>query len=111
MKRFNSTLNVISDKQVKRERNLWKYKQYLIKERAHGRCEIPNCKSQNVKLDQHHVIKRSRGGADTPDNLLIVCRVCHGPSGIPISVSEALKLVKCLNREHNITWSEVGLDK
>ena len=44
--------------------------------RASGRCEVPWCR-RPVRLDLHHVERRSAGGADTSDNLLALCRVCH----------------------------------
>lgn len=38
-------------------------------------CEVPNCGKQCV--DVHHLIARSRGGKDTIDNLMGLCRECH----------------------------------
>ena len=30
-----------------------------------------------LAVDIHHIIKRSQGGKDTPDNLIALCRECH----------------------------------
>lgn len=35
------------------------------------------CKAKNTRLEVHHIIYRSQGGTDTPDNLLTVCSLCH----------------------------------
>ena len=37
-----------------------------------GGCVIDGCDS-NYKLEAHHVIERSKGGPDTPDNLVTLC--------------------------------------
>lgn len=29
-------------------------------------------------LERHHKIYRSRQGSDDPDNLILLCKVCHG---------------------------------
>lgn len=29
------------------------------------------------RLDPHHVLRRSQGGLDTPENLILLCRSCH----------------------------------
>lgn len=50
----------------------------LSYERAEGLCEArwEGCTRRGEAA--HHVRRRSQGGADTPDNLLIVCTHCHG---------------------------------
>jgi 5-methylcytosine-specific restriction endonuclease McrA len=30
-----------------------------------------------TQLDVHHISSRARGGADTPENLIVLCRRCH----------------------------------
>jgi hypothetical protein len=35
------------------------------------------CKSKKGKLHVHHIIFRSKGGTDTPDNLITLCEDCH----------------------------------
>jgi hypothetical protein len=37
-------------------------------------CEL--CE-ERAGVDAHHVTYRSRGGHDSPENLLFVCRPCH----------------------------------
>lgn len=39
-----------------------------------GRCEW--CHKVGI-TDMHHIKTRGAGGADTPDNLIELCRVCH----------------------------------
>jgi len=35
------------------------------------------CKNKKGKLHVHHIIFRSKGGTDTPDNLITLCEDCH----------------------------------
>jgi hypothetical protein len=46
-------------------------------QRSEARCEArwSNCTRQAEHA--HHMRRRSQGGGDTPDNLLIVCSRCH----------------------------------
>lgn len=49
--------------------------------RSGGFCEAPmpggsRCMSPMV-CDPHHIVRRSKGGPDTEENLLAVCRPCH----------------------------------
>ena len=41
-----------------------------------GRCVVPGCR-QSIFLDLHHVVLRSEGGDDIPDNLITVCGAHH----------------------------------
>ena len=50
-------------------------------ERARWRCE--RCGRDRRPLDPHHVLKRSRGGADTGNNVVILCRACHDHTDAP----------------------------
>lgn len=40
------------------------------------RCRNPDCRSPR-NLTPHHIVPKSRGGADTEDNLLTLCVYCH----------------------------------
>lgn len=44
-----------------------------IWERCGGRCEYCGKKA----VDPHHIIFRSRGGNNSEDNLIALCRECH----------------------------------
>jgi len=35
------------------------------------------CKKQNVKLECHHIVYRSKGGSNAPSNLITLCEKCH----------------------------------
>ncbi len=50
-------------------------------ERAGGRCE--RCGSRHPPLDRDHVKKRSAGGEDSPENLVMLCRGCHEMKDAP----------------------------
>jgi 5-methylcytosine-specific restriction endonuclease McrA len=46
----------------------------LAKIRQDYRCEI--CPS-DLEIHGHHIIDHSFGGEPTPENILVVCKVCH----------------------------------
>ena len=64
-----------------------------VRGRSGGRCEVVVWElrdSENAywrcvrrAVDPHHVIPRSKGGADDPWNLMAVCRVCHNWFDLP----------------------------
>ncbi|WP_292485411.1 RNA-guided endonuclease IscB [Methanohalobium sp.] len=40
-------------------------------------CQKCKNKSKDPKLECHHIIFRSKGGTDRPDNLITLCETCH----------------------------------
>ena len=60
--------------------------------RAQGRCENPLCR-RPARLDPHHVLKRSQGGADALNNLVALCRRCHVATDLPFGPGR-LSIVK-----------------
>jgi 5-methylcytosine-specific restriction endonuclease McrA len=46
-----------------------------VLERDRWLCQFCGHRQQ---LDIHHIIPRSRGGSDSEDNLITLCRTCHG---------------------------------
>ena len=48
----------------------------LVHRRAHGRCEVPGCRSAKF-LEIHHIIHRADGGTHDPSLLLLVCSAHH----------------------------------
>ncbi len=49
------------------------------------------CQAMDIRMDIHHITPSSKGGADTPKNLITLCSFCHArisrPSqyGLPIA--------------------------
>lgn len=35
------------------------------------------CKKKSIKLEVHHIVFRSNGGTDSPENLITLCEKCH----------------------------------
>ena len=54
----------------------------LIEARARGRCENPTCRKA-ARLDLDHIVKRSQGGRDTPENIIGMDRRCHNRRDLP----------------------------
>ena len=40
-------------------------------------CQCCKAKGKGVRLEVHHVVYRSQGGSDNPDNLITLCVKCH----------------------------------
>ena len=40
-------------------------------------CQCCKGKSKDKKLETHHIVFRSQGGSDAPDNLVTLCHTCH----------------------------------
>lgn len=60
----------------------WAFTCKLVKKRDNYTCTNPRCRVRHAppnhgKLDVHHIIRRERGGPDTPDNLRTLCKPCH----------------------------------
>ncbi len=101
-----AVINRVSQRQHERERALRILKQFLLTHRAGGKCEIPFCGSAR-NLTLAHIVERSIGGKDTAGNTIIACENDHDhqkyPHGLPLSVSELLKLVAQRNLECGIS--------
>jgi len=48
-----------------------------IKEEAGFKCAVPNCNTTSP-LDIHHIQYQHNGGLDEDDNLICLCKNCHG---------------------------------
>jgi hypothetical protein len=51
-------------------------KQYILS-RDNYTCQYCKGKSKDSKLQVHHIIPRSQGGSNRPNNLLTLCKTCH----------------------------------
>ncbi len=47
-----------------------------VMRRDHSRCRVPGCRSAR-NLDQHHIVPRAEGGANTEENVLTLCESHH----------------------------------
>ena len=98
-------LRRISLKQLAKQDAWWKLVAYLTVHRAQNKCELCHKeKSEKVKLDGHHIIKRSLMGAWQAWNCIILCRRCHDRqvNNTPQQVEALLKLVEKLNKQYGI---------
>ena len=53
----------------------WKKRVAEVMERDGHKCRM--CGTSRGLADVHHIIKRSQGGTDEMDNLILLCRNCH----------------------------------
>ena len=62
----------------------WNVREYVLHRDGH-KCQNPNCKykdkdKKEQTLKVHHIIYRSKGGTDRPENLITLCSKCHTPA-------------------------------
>jgi len=50
--------------------------EWRILERDKWRCQVPGCSARR-RLEVHHIVFRSRGGSDRPENLITLCHSHH----------------------------------
>ena len=58
----------------------WNVREFVLHRDGH-KCQNPNCKHKDKDKKQilkvHHIIYRSKGGTDRPENLITLCSKCH----------------------------------
>lgn len=52
-------------------------KEYVLFRDGHT-CQYCKGKSKENKLEVHHIVHRINGGSNRPDNLITLCKTCHG---------------------------------
>lgn len=55
-------------------KDFYNIKAYIL-HRDSYKCQ--KCKKKNLKLHIHHKVFRSKGGSNSPDNLITLCKQCH----------------------------------
>lgn len=82
-----------------------KTKKTIFKE-AQSRC--PFCGEESIDtLEIHHILEKSLGGTDTPENLILVCSNCHSKiTAGAITNSDVLKKKQNLSSEQNMKPSK-----
>lgn len=56
------------------QKNFYNVKAYVLNRDGY---QCQNCKKKNRKLHVHHIVFKSKGGTDSPDNLITLCESCH----------------------------------
>ena len=64
----------VEDYQKGQQKGFYNTKAYILY-RDNYQCQ--KCKTHNVKLHVHHIIFRSNGGTNSPENLITLCKNCH----------------------------------
>ena len=61
----------------------WNVREYVLHRDGH-KCQNPDCKYKDKDKKQilkvHHIVYRSKGGTDRPENLITLCSKCHTPA-------------------------------
>ena len=56
------------------QKDFYNVKAYILHRDGH---QCQKCKAKNTKLHVHHILFKSKGGSDTPSNLIALCVSCH----------------------------------
>ena len=77
-----------------RQKDFYNLKQFILSRDSHC-CQKCLGKKKDEKLHVHHIIFRSNGGANSPDNLITLCKTCHDNLHLhQTAEAESLKLQK-----------------
>ena len=72
------------------------YKNKYLKFKGYGEQDFVLCENCGKRaVDVHHLVLRSHGGTDNPDNLILLCRNCHEKAHKDKEFNEMLKKLKC----------------
>ncbi|EAY30426.1 RNA-guided endonuclease IscB [Microscilla marina] len=60
------------------QEGFWNIREYVLHRDKHS-CQNPDCKNKykGKILQVHHIVFKSMGGGDTPNNLITLCTKCH----------------------------------
>ncbi len=56
-------------------RSMPRHPHHEVLDRDHYRCQVPGCSRRSVEV--HHIVFRSQGGTDDPQNLICLCAAHH----------------------------------
>lgn len=70
---FKENCNILLNKII----DDWSYLRYIVYKRDNGICKYTGIEVNIDDFDIHHIIPRSLGGEDTPNNLVLVSRGYH----------------------------------
>jgi len=60
------------------QHGFWNTREYVLYRDGHT-CQLCKGKSKDKILNVHHIVYRSHGGTDKPNNLITLCNTCHSP--------------------------------
>jgi hypothetical protein len=84
----------VADYQNGPQKDFYNIRQFILS-RDEYTCQKCSGKKKDAKLHVHHIIFRSNGGTNSPDNLITLCETCHDIlHAHPKSEQESLKLQK-----------------
>jgi N6-L-threonylcarbamoyladenine synthase len=64
------------DYQQGEQLGFWNVREYVLYRDGH-KCQACSGKSKDKVLNVHHIILKTIGGTDRPDNLITLCETCH----------------------------------
>ena len=75
-----------------RMKDFYNVKQYVLHRDGYA-CK--KCNKNETKLQVHHIVFRSSGGTDSPDNLITLCQSCHSKLHLSATAEADSKKLSC----------------
>ncbi len=75
----------------------------LVRNLDHHRCCVRNCTCR-INLEVHHIVPRSQGGLDEPENLITLCRKHHNQ--VTDGILSEVKLLTALKNKIGFRWQK-----
>ncbi|MES2198549.1 MAG: RNA-guided endonuclease IscB, partial [Chlamydiota bacterium] len=95
-----------SSYQEGRQKDFYNIKQYVLHRDGYT-CQ--KCKQEKLKLHVHHIVFRSNGGTNSPDNLITLCHLCHEKLHLSETAeTDSKKLSSKLKRTHTLAATQVS---
>lgn len=92
--------------QTGRQKDFYNVKQYVLHRDGYT-CK--KCKQDKCRLEVHHILFRSNGGTNSPDNLITLCSSCHDKLHLlPNAEVESKKLSSKIKQRATLDATQVS---
>ena len=89
-----------------RQKDFYNVKQYVLHRDSYT-CQ--KCKKEELKLHVHHIVFRFHGGANSPDNLITLCHLCHEKLHLSETAEmDSKKLSLKLKKAHTLAATQIS---
>ena len=89
-----------------RQKDFYNVKQYVLHRDGYT-CQ--KCKKEELKLHVHHIVFRSNGGTNSPDNLITLCHLCHEKLHLSETAeADSKKLSLKIKKAHTLAATQIS---
>jgi hypothetical protein len=95
-----------SEYQEGRQKGFYNVKQYVLHRDGYA-CK--KCKQDRCKLEVHHILFKSNGGTNSPDNLITLCSFCHDKLHLSANAeAESKKLSSKIKQKPTLSATQIS---